>query len=109
MRFCYVDATDSECTGASYYARSKVLSPEHYQILMDRGWRRSGSLLYLPDASRSCCPHYTIRLDSAEFKPTRDQRQTLYRWNRYVLGERYFKEASVKFPKTKESVMLQPI
>jgi hypothetical protein len=47
--------------GASYYVRSKALSPEHYQALMDRGWRRSGSLLYLPDALRSCCPHYTIR------------------------------------------------
>jgi len=23
---------------------------------------RSGTLCYLPDASRSCCPHYTIRL-----------------------------------------------
>lgn len=75
---------------------------------MDRGWRRSGSLLYLPDASRSCCPHYTIRLAASKFKPTRDQRQTLYRWNRHVLGEKYIKEASVKFPKTKEYVMFLP-
>lgn len=62
-------------------------------------------MLYLPDASRSCCPHYTIRLASSEFKPTRDQRQTLYRWNRHVLGEKYIKDASVKFPKTKEFVI----
>nr|POE96426.1 arginyl-trna--protein transferase 1 [Quercus suber] len=47
--------------GASYYGRSRSLSPEHYQELMDRGWRRSGTLLYLPDVLRSCCPHYTIR------------------------------------------------
>lgn len=26
--------------GASYYALSKKLMPEHYQKLMDRGWRR---------------------------------------------------------------------
>lgn len=26
--------------GASYYALSKKLMPEHYQMLMDRGWRR---------------------------------------------------------------------
>ncbi|EME49655.1 hypothetical protein DOTSEDRAFT_143846 [Dothistroma septosporum NZE10] len=69
---------------------------------MDRGWRRSGTLIYLPDASRSCCPHYTIRLPASEFKPSRDQRQALHRWNRHVLGERYIKEAEKNFPKTKE-------
>ncbi|KAK4506957.1 hypothetical protein PRZ48_000690 [Zasmidium cellare] len=82
--------------------RAKALSPDHYQELMDRGWRRSGTLLYLPDASRSCCPHYTIRLPAADFKPSRDQRQALNRWNRYVLGEKYIKEVEKKFPKTKE-------
>lgn len=53
--------SDHGPAGASYYMRAKILSPEHYQELMDRGWRRSGTLLYLPDVSRSCCPHYTIR------------------------------------------------
>ncbi|KAI7159601.1 arginine-tRNA-protein transferase-like protein 1 [Hortaea werneckii] len=86
---------------ASYYARSKSLCPHHYQILMDRGWRRSGTILYLPDAARSCCPHYTIRLPAADFKPGKDQRQSLNRWNRYVLGEKYMKEASIKYPKSK--------
>ncbi|KAK5131489.1 hypothetical protein LTR08_000883 [Meristemomyces frigidus] len=94
----YCKAEDSS---ASYYARSKSLCPKHYQILMDRGWRRSGSLIYLPDASRSCCPHYTIRLPASELKPSRDQRQTLNRWNRYVLGEAYSREVSAKYPKTK--------
>ncbi|KJX96545.1 arginine-tRNA-protein transferase [Zymoseptoria brevis] len=87
---------------ASYYVRSNRLTPEHYQELMDRGWRRSGSLLYLPDASRSCCPHYTIRLPAAQFTPSRDQRQTLFRWNRFVLGEDYIKQEKLKFPRTKE-------
>ncbi|KAK5010738.1 hypothetical protein LTR28_008107 [Elasticomyces elasticus] len=31
--------------GASYFARTNRLSAEHYQELVDRGWRRSGSLL----------------------------------------------------------------
>lgn len=70
---------------------------------MDRGWRRSGSLLYLPDASRSCCPHYTIRIPVAEFKPSRDQRQALNRWNRFVLGDDYSKQLLAKYPKTKEA------
>ncbi|KXS97643.1 hypothetical protein AC579_1166 [Pseudocercospora musae] len=87
---------------ASYYARTTTLTPEHYQQLMDRGWRRSGSLLYIPDASRSCCPHYTIRLLASEFKPSRDQRQAINRWNHYVTGESYLQEISKSFPKTKE-------
>ncbi|KAK3669421.1 Arginyl-tRNA--protein transferase 1 [Recurvomyces mirabilis] len=87
---------------------------------MDRGWRRSGTLLYMPDVSRSCCPHYTIRyeqqlcskvsikvlnhinrLPSADFKPSRDQRQALNRWNRFVLGDKYIQELERKHPKTK--------
>ncbi|TKA83422.1 hypothetical protein B0A55_00364 [Friedmanniomyces simplex] len=87
--------------GASYYAKSKSLCPTHYQLLMDRGWRRSGTLFYLPDASRSCCPHYTIRLPVAEFKPSRDQRQALHRWNRYVLGDKYGEEMKRRHPKSK--------
>ncbi|KAK4902659.1 Arginyl-tRNA--protein transferase 1 [Elasticomyces elasticus] len=87
--------------GASYYARSKSLRPSHYQLLMDRGWRRSGTLFYLPDVSRSCCPHYTIRLPVAEFKASRDQRQALNRWNRYVLGDKYAEDLKRKHPKSK--------
>lgn len=40
----------------------------------------------------------------AEFKPARDQRQAINRWNRYVLGENYTKEASRLYPKSKEYV-----
>ncbi|KAK3623374.1 Arginyl-tRNA--protein transferase 1 [Elasticomyces elasticus] len=87
--------------GASYYAKSKSLCPSHYQLLMDRGWRRSGTLFYLPDVSRSCCPHYTIRLPVAEFKASRDQRQALNRWNRYVLGDKYAEDLKRKHPKSK--------
>ncbi|KAI6809805.1 arginine-tRNA-protein transferase-like protein 1 [Hortaea werneckii] len=96
-----VSALPTLNAGASYYAGSKSLCPRHYQILMDRGWRRSGTILYLPDAARSCCPHYTIRLPAADFKPSKDQRQSLNRWNRYVLGEKYIKEANTKYPKSK--------
>ncbi|RMY67332.1 hypothetical protein D0864_11610 [Hortaea werneckii] len=39
--------------------------------------------------------------NSPEFKPGKDQRQSLNRWNRYVLGEKYIKEASIKYPKSK--------
>ncbi|KAK4552778.1 Arginyl-tRNA--protein transferase 1 [Recurvomyces mirabilis] len=40
-------------------------------------------------------------LPSAEFKPSRDQRQVLNRWNRFVLGDKYIRELEKKYPKTK--------
>lgn len=58
--------------------------------------------MYRPNQRDSCCPHYTIRLDSAEFKPSRDQRQTINRFNAFVLGDEYAKESSRRYPKTKE-------
>ncbi|OJD35518.1 arginine-trna-protein transferase [Diplodia corticola] len=88
--------------GAAYYVKSKTLDVAHYQALIDRGWRRSGTLLYKPDVRRACCPHYTIRLPAASFKPTRDQRQAVNRWNRFVLGDSYLNEAKKLHPKTKE-------
>ncbi|KAM5345787.1 hypothetical protein ACJ41O_011648 [Fusarium nematophilum] len=60
--------------------------------------------MYRPDQRRSCCPHYTIRLDSRQFKPSRDQRQTLNRFNRYVMGDTYMKEAARIHPKSRDQV-----
>jgi len=62
------------------------LSPKVYQLLMDRGWRRSGSYLYLPDRRSSCCPPYTIRCSASDFKPSRSQRQAVYRWRKFILN-----------------------
>ncbi|KAJ4297741.1 Arginyl-tRNA--protein transferase 1 [Kalmusia sp. IMI 367209] len=87
---------------ASYYFTSKALTVSVYQGLVDRGWRRSGTVFYKPDVLRHCCPHYTIRLPVASFAPTRDQRQVINRWNRHVLGDEYAKEAAKLYPKSKQ-------
>ncbi|KAI4702198.1 hypothetical protein J4E81_002560 [Alternaria sp. BMP 2799] len=82
--------------------RLQYLTVEVYQILVDRGWRRSGTIFYKPDVLRHCCPHYTIRLPVASFKPSKDQRKAVNHWNDYVLGEAYMKEASRLYPISKE-------
>ncbi|KXJ97158.1 arginine-tRNA-protein transferase, partial [Microdochium bolleyi] len=82
----------------SYYVRARSLEPSLYQALVDRCWRRSGNLLYRPNQKDCCCPHYTIRLDASEFHPSRDQRQALNRFNKYVLGERYMGECARLYP-----------
>ena len=90
--------------GYSYYAIATSLTPAFYQKLTDRCWRRSGTLLYRPNQKNSCCPHYTLRLDSAEFKPTKDQRQAVNRFNRYILGETYAREAARSHPRPRAEV-----
>lgn len=37
-----------------------------------------------PDMQRTCCPQYTIRLESLEFKPDKKHRQVMNRFNRYL-------------------------
>lgn len=59
-------------------------------------------MLYRPNQKRACCPHYTLRLDSDEFKPSRDQRHAVNRLNRFVIGEDYVKEAARYYPLTQE-------
>ncbi|KAF2263244.1 arginine-tRNA-protein transferase 1 [Lojkania enalia] len=87
---------------ASYYLSSNTLSVDVYQALVDRGWRRSGTVFYKPDVLRHCCPHYTIRLPVAEFKASREHRHAINKWNRYVLGDEYIREATKRYPKSKE-------
>ncbi|KAF4919256.1 Arginyl-tRNA--protein transferase 1, partial [Colletotrichum viniferum] len=86
----------------SYYAKATSLTPEYYQTLLDHYWRRSGTTLYRPDQLHACCVHYTLRLDSTQFKPTRDQRQTVNRFNKYVTGEAYTTEAARLHPRSRE-------
>ncbi|KAJ9374814.1 hypothetical protein DTO282E5_369 [Paecilomyces variotii] len=92
----------SERGSASYYASSVSVRPEHYEELVNRGWRRSGTLYYKQNLQRSCCPHYTMRLDASEFKPRKDQRKALNRWNKYILGPEYMRKAARLCPKTRE-------
>jgi arginine-tRNA-protein transferase len=89
-------------TGYSYYTQTTFLSTTTYQQLLNRGWRRSGTLLYKPDQRASCCPHYTIRLDAEAYRPTRDQRQTINRFNKHILGDNYIKDAAKLYPLSRE-------
>jgi arginine-tRNA-protein transferase len=90
------------CLGFSYYASTTSLTPEFYQCLLNRGWRRSGSLLYKPDQQASCCPQYTIRLDSELFHASKDQRQVLNRFNKHILGDAYIKDTARLYPRSRE-------
>ncbi|KAL2825153.1 arginine-tRNA-protein transferase [Aspergillus cavernicola] len=87
---------------ASYYASSLSVRPAHYEELVNRGWRRSGTLYYKQNLRRSCCPHYTMRLEVSAYKPRRDQRKAINRWNKFILGPEYIRRVAYLCPKTRE-------
>lgn len=92
---------DGIFSGCAYYASATNLQPSFYKALLDRGWRRSGSVLYKPDVLASCCSSYAIRLDSYNFQASKDQRQTLNRFNRNIVGNAYIAEAARVNPRTR--------
>ncbi|EHY60329.1 Arginyl-tRNA--protein transferase 1 [Exophiala dermatitidis] len=87
---------------SAYYMSCDNMRLDHYQELMDRGWRRSGSLYYKPDLVHSCCPHYTIRLKAADYKPLREQRRAINRWNDFVIGPEYKRKVAMLCPQSRE-------
>lgn len=60
------------------------LSPDDYQTLINRNWRRSGQYVYLPTNSSTCCPMYTIKCDADNFKLTRSHKKVLKRMNKFL-------------------------
>ncbi|KAJ0705262.1 putative arginyltransferase [Helianthus annuus] len=57
-----------------------------YQALLDRGWRRSGCILYKPEMEKTCCPSYTIRLKASDFVPSKEQVRVAKRMQRFLDG-----------------------
>ncbi|KAL2040979.1 hypothetical protein N7G274_006437 [Stereocaulon virgatum] len=98
----YCKANKRQLSSASYGAISAYVRPSHYQILVDLGWRRSGTYYYKPDNAHSCCPHYTVRLDATAFDPRRDQRQAINKWSKYILGTDYIHLTARFCPKTRD-------
>ncbi len=75
----YSDAetvTESSSSKAYSILASSIQAPD-YQKLLDRGWRRSGDLLYLPKNWECCCPSHPIRLDVNRFVPTKGHKKVL--------------------------------
>jgi len=69
-------------TTESYNVYFDSLTVDMYQTLINRGWRRSGTLLYRPHNWNICCPLIPIRLHVMEFQKSKSQRRI---WNRFQL------------------------
>ncbi|TQS35954.1 hypothetical protein Golomagni_03609 [Golovinomyces magnicellulatus] len=108
---CYSDIKCGYCGNASgnisYQVYTIDLTAEFYKELLDRGWRRSGKTVYKPDLRASCCPPYTIRVDSLKYRPSKDQRQKLNRFNKQMIGQRYLQAAARLYPLTREQAKMR--
>ena len=62
------------------------LTPEAYQDLLDRGWRRSGTYLYQPGIQGQCCPPYTIRLDATQYQPSATHKRVQRKFELFLSG-----------------------
>jgi len=71
-------------TSVSYGVDADKMEVEHYEAMMLRGWRRSGTYLYKPSLHETCCPPYTIRLENKKFITSKAHRQLIRRISRYL-------------------------
>ncbi|KAG0631858.1 hypothetical protein M758_1G284500 [Ceratodon purpureus] len=63
-----------------------TLTVDDYQELLNRGWRRSGMVLYKNNMHQSCCPPLSIRLNVNAFRISKDQARVMRRMQRYLEG-----------------------
>jgi arginine-tRNA-protein transferase len=87
-----VGKSSSECgychskteTFKSYGMWTYRMDCQHYQSLIDHGWRRSGCYLYKPTLSETCCPPYTIRLNCQNFQLSKSNKKTIKKIKKFI-------------------------
>lgn len=96
VRYFGLSESESDCgyckqqrgPGETYGLWAYHLEPQHYQMMIDRNWRRCGHYVYRAVNEKICCPMYTIRCDAENFRPSRSQRRVLKNFNAYIRDDR---------------------
>eukprot|EP01125_Pyxidicula_operculata_P005088 TRINITY_DN1862_c0_g1_i5.p1 TRINITY_DN1862_c0_g1~~TRINITY_DN1862_c0_g1_i5.p1 ORF type:complete len:716 (+),score=128.17 TRINITY_DN1862_c0_g1_i5:11-2158(+) len=78
------------------YSSLMSMSCDLYEEMADFGWTRSGTFIYHPHVSTTCCPLFQLRTDVKQFRPSKSQKRVVNRFQRFLNGE----EREVKPPKT---------
>ena len=55
-----------------------------YEILLQQGFTRCGSYVYIRNQMKSCCECYQYKVPVREFKMNKSQKQTMKRFHRYI-------------------------
>ena len=74
----------SKPDNSSYGLWAHEMTPEQYQIMIDRALRRSGKFCYKSVLDKICCPTFAIRCEALNFKPSRSQRKVIKRFNDFI-------------------------
>ncbi|XP_065220828.1 arginyl-tRNA--protein transferase 1 [Planococcus citri] len=77
--YCKTPRGHSDCGMWLHY-----LTPNDYQNLIDRGWRRSGCYGYKPMLETACCQMYTIRCAAYSVQLKKSQKKLIKRINRFI-------------------------
>lgn len=64
------------------------MDPKHYQMLLDRGWRRCGMWMYQPVLHASCCRTVAMRVRAEDWKPSKELKKCVRRMESFLSGKR---------------------
>ena len=76
----------SSTSSKAYSIGASSFTADDYQILVNRGWRRSGDLLYVPKNWECCCPSHPIRLNVNRFQPGKSHKKVMKFMNAALLA-----------------------
>lgn len=61
-----------------------TMNVEDYESLINRGWRRSGHYCYKPIMKLTCCPQYTIRCSTNNFRMSHSHKKILKKMRNFL-------------------------
>lgn len=65
---------------------SETIPYDMFQLLMERGWWRTGNIIFRPQQESICCPSYAIRSPVSEYKLSKNHRKVLKRWKEFLMN-----------------------
>ena len=65
---------------------SQIMPYDMFEKIMERGWWRTGNVIFKPQVARVCCPSYAIHLPVNCFQVSKSHRNILNRWKRFLLN-----------------------
>lgn len=60
------------------------MSVELLDELVEKGWWRTGHVIFKPCFSVVCCPGYSMRMPVREFKPNKSHRRVIRKWDKFL-------------------------
>ena len=65
---------------------SEIFPYTTFETLMERGWWRTGNVIFMPQSEVICCPSFAIRMPAAEYQFTKNHRALLNKWKNFLLN-----------------------